>query len=355
MAGFELGLYSFVELMADPLTGVTLSPRERFANWLEEVELADQVGLDVVGLGEHHRPDFLASAPAVALAAAAVKTRNVRLTSAVTVLSSDDPVRVLEQFYTLDLLSGGRAEVLAGRGSFIESFPLFGYDLDDYDALFDEKLNLLLRLRDADGPVTWQGRLRPPLTNVTLYPRPAQPKLPLWVAIGGTPASAARAGRLGLGLAIAIIGGQPARFAPLAGIYRAAGAAAGHAPHDLPLSLNLHGFIAESSRAAADLAFPSHKSMMDRLGRERGWGPLTRPAFEALRGPGGALMIGDPGEVAEKIVAQFDVFHHQRTLIQFSVGAVPHREMLRSIELYGTQVAPLVRQEIGLRQPSATT
>jgi probable LLM family oxidoreductase len=286
----------------------------------------------VFGVGEHHRPDFAVSAPAVVLAAAAARSQSIRLTSAVTVLSSDDPVRVFQQFATVDLLSGGRAEIMAGRGSFIESFPLFGYDLADYDRLFAEKLEELLELRDGANT---RG----------VYPRPLQEQIPIWVAVGGTPESAARAGALGLPMALAIIGGRPEQFAPFAEIHRRAAAAAGHIPPPA-LSINSHGFVAETPQAAADTAFPGVQEMMNRIGRERGWAPMQRPDFDASRTLHGASFVGSPQEVVEKILFQHEIFKHDRFLIQFSVGSVPHDKLLRSIELFGTEVAPAVRKAI---------
>ena len=268
--GFELGIYSFAELTPDPTTGKIISPAERLHNLIETIELADQVGLDVFGLGEHHRPDFVSSAPVVILAMAAARTKSIRLSTAVTVLSSDDPVRVFQDFATLDLLSKGRAEIMAGRGSFVESFPLFGYDLKDYDDLFAEKLDLLLKLRESER-VTWSGVHRPPLQNLGVYPRPYQEKIPIWIAVGGTPGSVVRAGSLGLPMALAIIGGLPERFTSLVELYRGAAREAGHDPSQLELSINSHGFVADDSRQAADDYFPSFQAMMNKIGRERGW------------------------------------------------------------------------------------
>jgi probable LLM family oxidoreductase len=311
---------------------------------LEEATLAEQVGLDVFGVGEHHRPDFVVSAPAVALAAVAALTTRIRLTSAVSVLSSDDPVRVFEEFASLDLISDGRAEIMAGRGSFIESFPLFGYDLDDYDALFAEKLELLLALRSAER-VTWSGRHRAPLPGLGVYPRPAQEPLPVWVAVGGSPESAARAGTLGLPMALAIIGGRPERFVPFAELHRRAAAQAGHEPQP-QLSINSHGYVAETSQAAGDEFFPPYAAMMNRIGKERGWTGLARQDFDALRTKRGALVVGSPDEVVEKILFQHELFGHQRFMAQMSVGSLPHAQVLRSIELFGTEVAPAVRTEV---------
>src|SRR5438477_3440808 len=294
----ELGVYTFAEL-----TSEEVSPHERLRDLLEEIDLADEVGLDVFGVGEHHRPDFAVSSPSVVLAAAAERTKSIRLTSAVSVLSSDDPVRVFQDFATLDLLSGGRAEIMAGRGSFIESFPLFGYSLSDYDRLFEEKLERLLEVRERD--------------DLGVYPRPLQDPLPVWVAVGGAPESAVRAGRLGLPMALAIIGGMPERFAPFAELHRRAAVEAGHEPP--PLSINSHGFVAPTSQEAADEAFPPFAQMMNRIGRERGWPPLGRADFEASRMLRGANFVGSPQEVVDKILFQHELFGHQRFLIQFSV------------------------------------
>lgn len=339
----EIGIYTFGERNIDPETGQLISPRERLRRLMEEIELADQVGLDVFGIGEHHRPDYIVSAPAVVLGAAASRTKRIRLTSAVNVLSSDDPVRVFQQFATLDLLSQGRAEIMVGRGSFIESFPLFGYDLNDYDELFEEKLELLLKLREEEV-VTWEGKHRPALHQQGIYPRPLQNPLPVWVAVGGTPRSAIRTGRLGLPMALAIIGGIPERFATLANIYRQAAQKAGH--QRTRLSINSHGFIADDSQDAADTAFPAFKTVMDRIGRERGWPPMTREQFEFSRSLRGADFIGSPQEVIEKILYQHEIFQHDRFLIQLTVGTLPHKKVLRAIELLGTVVAPAVRKAL---------
>jgi probable LLM family oxidoreductase len=340
----ELGIYTFAE--TTPEAGRRPGgARERLRNLLEEIELADQVGLDVFGVGEHHRPDYAISSPAVVLGAAAAITKRIRLTPAVTVLSSDDPVRVFQDFATVDLLSNGRAEIMVGRGSFIESFPLFGYDLGDYDDLFAEKLDLLLKLRESDR-ITWQGRLRPPLHNLGVYPRPVQNPLPIWIAVGGTPQSVVRAGTLGLPLAVAIIGGEPARFGSLVQLYRDAGRRAGHDPATLKIGINSHGFIAETSQQAADIFYPPHAEVMTRIGKERGWPPETRPHFEASRGPRGALLVGSVEEVAEKILYEYSIFRNDRFLMQMSVGPMPHDKLLRSIELFGTRVAPIVREAV---------
>ncbi len=333
----ELGVYTFAEVTP----GAIESPAQRLRDLIEEIELADQVGLDVFGVGEHHRPDFAVSAPAVVLAAAAERTRTIRLSSAVTVLSSDDPVRVFQQFSTLDLLSGGRAEIMAGRGSFIESFPLFGYELADYDLLFAEKLELLLELRRSTH-VSWSGSTRAAIDDRGVYPRPLH-ELPIWIAVGGTPESAVRAGMLGLPMALAIIGGLPERFAPFAEIHRRAAIEAGHAPP--PLSINSHGFIADTSQQAADASFGPVATVMDRIGRERGWPPMSRDDFDRARTLRGANFVGSPQEVIDKIMFQHEIFGHQRTLLQFTVGPMPHASVMRSIELFGTEVAPVIRRE----------
>ena len=342
----ELGLYTFADV------GPEIDPARRLHNLLEEIELADQLGLDVFGVGEHHRPDYAVSSPAVALAAAAARTRDIRLTSAVTVLSSDDPVRVFQDFATLDLISDGRAEIMAGRGSFIESFPLFGYDLGDYDQLFSEKLELLLKVRDSER-VTWAGKHRPPLEDAGVYPRPLQNPLPVWIAVGGTPQSVVRAALLGLPLAIAIIGGQPEHFAPLARLYRQAARRAGHDTALLPVSINSHTYVAETSQRAGDEYFPTYAAMMNRIGRERGWSPMGRGQFEMGRSPRGALLVGSPDEVVQKILFEHELFGHQRFMAQISVGTMAHEKVMRAIELFGTEVAPAVRKEINRRSPSS--
>lgn len=341
----ELGIYSFAETSLDPVTGQRADAAERLHHLIEEIVLADEVGLDVYGVGEHHRPDFAVSTPAIVLAAAAARTKRIRLTSAVTVLSSDDPVRVFQEFSTLDLLSNGRAEIMAGRGSFIESFPLFGFDLDDYHDLFAEKLELLLALRSQQR-VTWSGRHRAALHDQPVFPRPLQDPLPVWIAIGGTPQSAERAGRLGLPLAIAIIGGEPARFTPFVEIYRRAWAQAGHDPAAARVSINSHGFIADTTPAAVELFWPRYADVMGRIGRERGWPPPSRLHFDRERGTHGALLLGDPQPVIDKILYEHELFGMNRFLIQLSVGTMPHADMLRAIELYGTVVAPAVRKAL---------
>ena len=340
----ELGLATFADLAAGA------SPQQRMRELMEEVELADQLGLDVFAIGEHHRPDFLISSPAVVLGAAAVRTERIRLSSAVTVLSSDDPVRVFQQFAEVDLLSGGRAEIMAGRGSFIESFPLFGHDLDDYDDLYAEKLDLLLALVRDPTDVTWSGRHRPALEHAAVWPRPVQDPLPVWVAVGGSPQSVVRAGVLGLPLTLAIIGGRPERFVPLVDLYREALTRAGHDPAGARVAINTHAFVGATSEAA-DAAFAQpYLAGMNRIGRERGWPPSGPREYQALRGPHGALAVGSPQQVAEKILLEHELFAMDRYVGQMSVGAVAHADVLKAMELFGTQVAPVVREEVARRE-----
>jgi probable LLM family oxidoreductase len=316
----EIGIYTFGELTSG-------TAGQRMRDLLEEIELADQVGLDVFGVGEHHRPDFVVSAPAIVLAAAARTTKRIRLTSAVSVISSDDPVRVFQDFATLDLISAGRAEIMAGRGSFVESFGLFGYDLEDYDALFASKLERLLEVRSRE--------------DLGVFPRPEQDPLPVWIAVGGNPESAARAGLLGLPMALAIIGGYPERFAPFAELHRRATTEGGHDYR--PLSINSHGFIALTSQEAVKTSFPAFKAMMDRIGRERGWPPLSHEQYVASHELRGANFVGSPDQIVEKILFQHEIFNHDRFLLQMSVGTLPHADVMRAIELLGTEVAPAVR------------
>ncbi|HWH95902.1 MAG TPA: LLM class flavin-dependent oxidoreductase [Baekduia sp.] len=342
----ELGLATFADLPAG------MSAQQRMHNLLEEAKLADELGLDVFAIGEHHRPDFVVSSPTVALGAASAVTKNIRLSSAVTVLSSEDPVRVFQQFAEIDLISNGRAEIMAGRGSFIESFPLFGRDLDNYDELFLENLELLLALRDSTH-VTWSGKFRAPLENAGVWPRPVQDPLPVWVAVGGSPQSVVRAASLGLPLTIAIIGGELERFKPLVELYREAWSAVGHDPQDATIAINTHTFVGADG-AEADRAFaPAYLEVMNRIGRERGWGPSGLPQFHALRSPTGALAAGSSEEVAEKILYGHELFGHQRYLGHISVGAVAHADVLRAMERFGTEVAPVVRAEVARREASA--
>jgi probable LLM family oxidoreductase len=342
----QIGIDSFAASISDPVSGVTLKPVERMQNLLAEIELADQVGLDVFGIGEHHRAEFLDSAPVVILAGAASRTKKIRLTSAVTVLSAADPVRVFQEFATLDLISNGRAEIVAGRGSFVESYPLFGLRLEDYDSLFAEKLELLLKIRESTN-VEWSGKHRAALTGQAIYPRPVQNRLPIWVGVGGTPASFVRAGMLGLPLMVAIIGGEPERFRPLIDLYREAGKRAGHPAEKLSVGLHLIGFLGDTTQEAADDFFPGYAHTFTEIGKERGWPPTTRRQFDALRGPTGALMIGDAETVATKILYQNEKLGGiSRVTFQMGVSTLPHTKMLRAIEILGTQVAPLIRQEL---------
>lgn len=346
----ELGVDSFAAAISDPATGLTLTPVERMQELLAEMELADRVGLDVFGIGEHHREEFLDSAPVVILAAAASRTKRIRLTSAVTVLSAADPVRVFQEFATLDLISHGRAEIVAGRGSFVEAYPLFGLDLEDYDALFIEKLELLLAIR-ANTHVRWSGLFRPALTGQAVYPRPVQDPLPIWVGVGGTPASFKRAGKLGLPLMVAVIGGQTAAFRPLIDLYREAGQKAGHPPERLKVGLHSIGFLGDTTEQAADDFYPGYAHTFTEIGKERGWSATTRGHFDAQRGPTGALMIGDPETVAKKILdVNESLGGLSRITFQMGVSTVSHEKMMRSIELLGTRVAAIVRKDL----PSGT-
>ncbi|MEQ9090781.1 MAG: LLM class flavin-dependent oxidoreductase [Balneola sp.] len=340
----ELGLFTFVDNNPDPNTGEKLHPSKRLQNLLEEAELADQAGLDIFGIGEHHREEYVASAPAVILSAIAARTKNIRLTSTVTVLGSEDPVRVFQQFSTLDLLSKGRAEIMVGRGSFIESFPLFGYDLQNYEELFEEKLNLLIQLRESEK-ITWSGNFRAAIDDKGIYPQPMQSELPIWRAVGGTPKSAYVTGALGLPLALAIIGGLPEQFKQFADIHERG--AKDNGKEKPALSINSHGFIAETSEEAKDIAFPAFKQTMDKIGSERGWAPMSREQFEASTTLKGANFIGSPQEIIDKILYQHEIFGHNRFLMQMSVGSVPHEKMMKSIELFATEVAPVVRKELG--------
>jgi probable LLM family oxidoreductase len=333
----EIGIDSFAATI-----GSNQSNMDSMAQLLQRIETADRVGLDVFGIGEHHRREFLDSAPAVILAAAAARTKNIKLTSAVTVLSAADPVRVFQEFATLDLISQGRAELVVGRGSFTDSFPLFGFKLQDYDDLFAEKLDLLLKIRDQEV-ITWSGRFRPALKEQAIYPRPVQSPIPVWLGVGGTPASFARAGMLGLPLMVAVIGGETHRFRPLIDLYRDAGAKAGHAPEKLKVGLHSLGFVAATTQEAHDEFFPGYATTFTKIGRERGWPPVTRPHFDAQVGPRGALVIGSPEEVAEKILRHSEALGGvSRFTFQMDNAHLPQEKLLRSIELIGTKVIPLV-------------
>jgi probable LLM family oxidoreductase len=345
----QIGVDRFAATISDPATGLTLSPVERMQHLLEEIELADKTGLEVFGIGEHHRAEFLDSAPVVILAAAATRTKNIRLTSAVTVLSAADPVRVFQEFASLDLISNGRAEIVAGRGSFVESFPLFGLRLEDYDSLFSEKLDLLLKIRE-NTHVHWSGKHRAPLTGQAVYPRPLQNPLPIWVGVGGTPESFARAGTLGLPLMVAIIGGEPRRFRPLIDLYRETGRRAGHSAEKLIVGLHSIGFLGDTTKEAADDFYPGYAHTFTEIGKERGWPPTTRAQFDAVRGPTGALLIGDAETVAKKILYVNEVLGGLSCItFQMGVSTLPHQKMLRAIEILGTRVTPIFRKELNAR------
>ena len=356
----QIGIDSFVETSLKTSNGAAPDQTQRVRDLLEEIELADQVGLDVFGIGEHHRQEFVASAPAVILAAAAARTKKIRLTSAVTVLSSEDPVRIFQQFATLDLLSQGRAEIIVGRGSFIESYPLFGFDLGDYDSLFSEKLQLLLKVRD-NTQVHWSGKHRAALTGQGVYPRPIQNPFPVRVGVGGTPQSFARAGLLGLPLVVAIIGGEPRRFRPLVDLYRDAGRQAGHTAEKsdfaklvgVDVSIHSVGYIADTKKQAADEFYPPYAELFGRIGKERGWPPVSRAQFDASCGPTNALMVGDPESIAEKILYENEVLGGiSRMTILLNGGVISHRNAMHAIELLGTQVAPMVRKGLASRVES---
>jgi probable LLM family oxidoreductase len=348
----QIGIDSFAALVPDPITGHTVPAQERIVHLLQEIELADEVGLDTFGLGEHHRVEYLDSAPAIILAAAAARTTNIRLTSAVTVLSAADPVRVFQNFATLDLISGGRAEMVVGRGSFIEAFPLFGLKLEDYDDLFAEKLDLLLTLRESTN-VHWSGKHRAPLTGQGVYPRPLQNPLPIWLGVGGTPQSFVRAGVLGLPLMVAIIGGEPHRFRPLIDLYREAGKRSGHAPEQLKVGIHALGYVADTDQQASDDFFPGYAEAFTKIGQERGWPPVTRNQFEALRRPKGALLVSDPETVASKLLQMNeDLGGISRISFQMSVAALAHDKLTHAIELLGTRVAPIIRKALPASTPS---
>lgn len=342
----ELGISSFGEIQADGVAGKAVNAHRRVQELLEEIKLADEVGLDVFALGEHHRPDFVVSTPEVILAAAASITQRIKLSSSVTVLSSADPVRVFQNFATLDLISGGRAEIMAGRGSFIESFPLFGYSLNDYDDLFNEKLDLLLNI-NSNEIVKWKGKLRAGIDHKGVYPRPYQEQLPVWLAAGGTPASAVRAGKLNLPLALAILGGALERYAPFVNLYRQSAVEAGHDAANLQLAISQHFYVADDYDTAGEEFFPSYEVLMNRIGQERGWSPIGREQYEYLR-ESGPLMVGGVDEIIDKILYQHEVFKNTRFLAQIITGYIPHNKVMHAIELFGTKVAPVVRKELGV-------
>lgn len=350
----ELGIMTFADMKPETLPGRGINAHQRLKDLMEEIKLADQLGLDVFGIGEYHRPDYAVSSPAIILAAAAMVTKNIKLTSAVTVLSSDDPVRVFQNFAEVDLLSDGRAEIMAGRGSFIESFPLFGFDLDDYDELFIEKLDLLLKLNKTEI-INWKGKHRASIDNRGIYPRPYQSSIPVWIAAGGTPASAVRAANLGLPLTLAIIGGLPEQFVPFINLYKETWKKVGRDSSQLQFGINNHVFISEESQRAGDEFYPYYAAMMNRVGKERGWPALSRRQFDYSRSPNGALMVGSVQEVIDKILYEHELFDNTRFLAQASVGNVPHQLVMKSIELFGDKVAPVIRKEINAKNTVAST
>ncbi|MFN0275189.1 MAG: Atu2307/SP_0267 family LLM class monooxygenase [Chitinophagales bacterium] len=340
----EFGICSFADTGIDSATGKRINAHQRLKELIEEIELVDQLGFDVFALGEHHRIDYAASAPAIILAAAAARTKKVKLSTAVTVLSTDDPVRVFQQFATIDLLSEGRAEIMAGRGSFTESYPLFGYDLHDYDELFEEKLNLLLQLNKSEK-ITWKGQYRTPLNNAGIYPRPYQKEIPIWIAIGGTPESAMRAGRLGLPLTLAIIGGYPKSFAPIMELYRNTAKENGN-EEKIKVGINTHVYVAETSQQAADEFAPPYLQVMNMIGKERGWSGMTREQFDMMRTPQASLMVGSPQQVIDKMLYEYELFRYDRFLAQMSIGALPHKQLMKAIELFATKVVPEIRKAV---------
>lgn len=346
MKKLEFGLMTFADVAPETVSGKGINAHHRIQDLLEEIKLADQLGIDIFGIGEHHRPDYAVSSPTTVLAAAAAVTQNIKLSSAVTVLSSEDPVRVYQQFATVDAISGGRAEIMAGRGSFIESFPLFGFDLNDYNELFDEKLDLLLKINHSEK-VTWRGNLRPPINNLGVYPRALNGEIPVWLAAGGTPASAVRAAKLQLPLMLAIIGGMPRQFTPFINLYKKSWLENGHNAEDLQVGINNHMFIGEDGEKAADDFFPYYAQMMDRVGRSRGWQPMTREQFDFMRSPEGSLMVGSVEQVIEKMIYEYELFGFTRFFAQASLGFVPHEMTIKSIELFAKQVVPEVKKRLG--------
>lgn len=339
----EIGISTFGELQPDGVAGKAVNAHKRVQELLEEVKLADEVGLDVYAFGEHHRSDFVISSPEIMMAAAAAITKNIKLSSSVTVLSSADPVRTFQNFATVDLISNGRAEIIAGRGSFTESFPLFGYNLNDYDDLFTEKLGLLLQLNEEEI-VTWQGKHRKSIVKRGVYPRPIQPSIPIWIGVGGTPASAQRAGRMNLPMAVAILGSPPEQFVPFINLYRKSAAEAGHDPAKLQLAISSQFYVAENAQQAADEFYPSYEQLMNRVGKDRGWSPMNRQQFEYLRSDG-PLVVGSPQQAIDKIMHQYELFQNTRFLAQLVTGSISHKQVLKTIELLGTEIAPVIRKE----------
>jgi len=344
----ELGISTFGDVIADGKAGNAINAHKRVQELLEEVKLADEVGLDVFAFGEHHRPDFVISAPEIMMAAAAAITKNIHLSSSVTVLSSADPVRTFQNFATVDLISGGRAEIIAGRGSFIESFPLFGYDLDDYDELFTEKLEMLLEINKHEV-LNWKGKFRSPVVNQGIYPRPYQEAIPVWIGVGGTPNSAKRAGRLNLPMIIAILGSAPKHFVPFVELYRESAEKAGHDVNKLQLAISSQFYLAETAAQAGDEFYPSYETLMNRVGRDRGWSPMNRESFEYLR-KDGPLIVGDVQQAIDKIMSQHELFNNTRFVAQLVTGHISHDKVLKAIELFGTKVAPVIRKELGGKQ-----
>ncbi|MCX2452005.1 LLM class flavin-dependent oxidoreductase [Pedobacter sp. PLR] len=339
----EIGISTFGELQPDRVAGKAVNAHKRVQELLEEVKLADEVGLDVFAFGEHHRSDFVISAPEIMMAAAAAITKNIKLSSSVTVLSSADPVRTFQNFTTVDLISNGRAEIIAGRGSFTESFPLFGYNLNDYDELFTEKLALLLQLNEEEI-VTWKGKHRSSIVNRGVYPRPIQPSIPVWIGVGGTPASAQRAGKMNLPMAVAILGSPPEQFVPFINLYRKSAKEAGHDPAKLQLAISSQFYVAENAQQAADEFYPSYEQLMNRVGKDRGWSPMSRHQFDYLR-TDGPLVVGSPQQAIDKIMHQYELFKNTRFLAQLVTGSISHKQVLKTIELLGTQIAPVIRKE----------
>lgn len=347
---FEFGIYTLGDLSTDPVNGTSLSPRDRMKEIIEAAKLADEAGIDVFGVGEHHRLDFVVTSPPVVLAAIAQATKQIRLTSATTVLGTSDPVRVFEDFSSLDLLSDGRAEMIAGRGAYVESFPLFGYELSDYKELFYEKINLLLKLNETER-MTWSGRFRSALNDAEIAPRPLQSHLPVWIGVGGTPQSAELAGSLGAGMALAILGGDPDHFKPLVDVYRAAGIQAGHNRNALKVGITSHGYIANTTEQAKDEYYPYYANYLyEFMGGKERKEKLTRERFEQLASPVNALAVGSPEQVVEKILAQHELFGHTRFMAQFDIGGIPFSKVATSIELFATKVMPVVRKELANKQ-----
>lgn len=343
----ELGISTFGEIQPDGVAGKAVNAHQRVQELLAEVKLADEVGLDVYAFGEHHRPDFVISAPEIMMAAAASITKNIKLSSSVTVLSSADPVRTFQNFATVDLISNGRAEIIAGRGSFIESFPLFGYNLNDYDELFSEKLDLLMQLNQQEV-ITWKGKHRASIAGKGVYPRPIQQSIPIWLGVGGTPASAQRAGKLNLPMAIAILGSPPEQFVPFVNLYREAAKTAGHDVDQLQLAISSQFYVAQTEQQAADEFYPSYEQLMNRVGKDRGWSPMSKQQFEYLRNDG-PLVVGNVQQVIDKIMRQYELFKNTRFIAQLVTEQTSHTNILKAIELFGTQIAPVIRKEIGVK------